>query len=289
MMHWSVHHFAYDTNFLAIDKSLKKNNKYINHDSHHLCQWIRSNRLLLNGGKTKMIIFRNRYQQINKKLNFRVSGEKINPTSSVKYLGVHLTQTLTWNTYLLELIPNLNRAVGLLSKIRHYTPKSLLRTIYYSLFNSHLIYACQTWGQSKTELFNKIQKLQDKALRIINFIPNTASVSEIYKTSKILKLSDYISLQNTLLAKNRFEKQLSQPLLNLFKKPTEQHNHSTRSASKNFAFVEEANSKSYGIDSIRYQGIFIWNKLQNNIASDLTELSRMKVKSTIIKHFSKSY
>ena len=233
-----------------------------------------------------MIIFRNRYQQINKKLNFRVTREKINPTSSAKHIGVHLTNTLTWNTYLLERILKLNRAVGLL---RHYTPKSLLRTINYSLFKSHLTYACQAWGQSETELFDKTKEHQDKALRIINFLPNTARVSEIYKTSKILKLSDYISLQNTLLAKNCFEKQLSQPLLNLFKKPTEQHNHSTRSASKNFAFVEEANSKSYGIDSIRYQGIFIWNKLQNNIASDLTELSRMKVKSTIIKHFSKSY
>ena len=77
--------------------------------------------------------------------------------------------------------------------------------------------------------------------------------------------------------------------MNLFKKTTEQHNHLTRSASKDFAFVEEANSKSYGIDSIRYLAVIIWNKPQNNIASDLTELSRMKVKSTIIEHFLKSY
>ena len=85
-------------------------------------------------------------------------------------------------------------------------PKPLLRTIYYFLFNSHLIYAYQTWGQSKTELFNKIHKHQDKALRYINILPNTAPVSEIYKTLKILKLSDYTSLQNSLQVKNCFEK-----------------------------------------------------------------------------------
>ena len=156
----------------------------VQHGLKHLCQWIQSNRLSLNGGKTKTIIFRNRFQQINKKLNFRVSGEKINPTSSVKYLEVHVTHTLAWNTYLLELIPKLNRAVRLLSTIRHYTPKPLLWTIYYSPFNSHMIYLCQTWGQSKTGLFNKIEKLQDKARRIINFLPNTALVSEMYKTPK---------------------------------------------------------------------------------------------------------
>ena len=132
----------------------------------------------------------------------------MNPTLSVKYLGIHLTHTFTWNTYLLELISKLNRAVGLLSKIRHYVPKPLLETIYYSPFNSHLIYACQTWGQSKTEHFDEIQSLQNKALRIINSLPNTVPVSKIYKTSKILKLFDYISLQNALPVKNCFEKQL---------------------------------------------------------------------------------
>ena len=153
MMHYSVHHFADDTNLLLIDKSVEKINKYINDDLKYLCQWIRSNKLSLNGGKTKIIVFRNRYQQMTTKLNFRVKNKS---TSSVKYLGAHLTHTLTWNTFLHELIPKLSRAVGLLSKIRHYAPESFLRIIYYSLFNFHLMYACQTWGQSKTKLFNKI-------------------------------------------------------------------------------------------------------------------------------------
>ena len=87
-------------------------------------------------------------------------------------------------------------------------------------------------------------------------------------------------MENALLVKHCFEKQLPQPPLNL--KTTDQHNHATRSASKNFAFVEQGNSKLYGIESIRYQAAIIWNKLQNNIASDLTELNRIKVKSTII-------
>ena len=55
--------------------------------------FVRKNRLSLNGGK-KIDIFKNRDQQI-KKINFRVSGVKINPTSLIKYLGVHLTHTLT--------------------------------------------------------------------------------------------------------------------------------------------------------------------------------------------------
>ena len=76
----------------------------------------------------------------------------------VKYLGVFLNDSLLWDTHLNTLIPKLNRAIGLLAKIRHYTPKYLLKTIYYS----HLIYASQIWGQSKFDHFRKLVELQDK-------------------------------------------------------------------------------------------------------------------------------
>ena len=62
-------------------------------------------------------------------MNFRVSGKKINTTISFKYLGVYLNDPLTWETHFKNPIPKLNRAIGLLSKVRNYTPKFLLKTI----------------------------------------------------------------------------------------------------------------------------------------------------------------
>ena len=76
-------------------------------------------------------------------------------------------------------------------------PKYLLKTIYYSLFNSHLIYASQIWGQSQRDHFRKLVELQSKARKVINFLLDTAPLRDIYKDSKILKLPDYIALQNT--------------------------------------------------------------------------------------------
>ena len=59
--------------------------------------------------------------------------------------------------------------IGLLSKIRHYVPKHLLKTIYCSIFNSHLIYASEIWGQEQnSRLLKNLIKLHEKALRIIN-------------------------------------------------------------------------------------------------------------------------
>ena len=166
----------------------------------------------LNGGQTETIIFKSNQQTITKHLNFRVSGHKIHPTNTVKYLDVYLNDFLTWDTHLTVLLPQLNWAVGLLAKICDYTPKFLLKSICYSFFIFHLIYAWPIRGKTKTNLFTKIEKLHDKALQIIGFLPKGNPMNDIYENSKILDLQDYISLQNALLVKDCFDEQLPKPL-----------------------------------------------------------------------------
>ena len=83
-------------------------------------------------------------------------------------------------------------------KIRHFTPKHLLKILYFSLFNSDLIYGWQIWGQDQSEEFKKIEKLQEKAIRIVNFLPLNATVEKQMYEMNILKLKDFIMLQNIL-------------------------------------------------------------------------------------------
>ena len=171
--------------------------------------------------------------------------DKRNTTTSVKYLGVYLNNSHTWETHFKNLIPKLNTAIGFLSKVRHYTPKFLLKTIYYSLFNSHLV------------------KLKNKAIRIINFLPfNSSNINKTYNDLKILKLPDFILLQNSLFVKDCFEKEIPNPFINYFQKSGSQHSHRTRSAFKNCAFVPKVNTDIYGKKSVKYQCIDTWNKYQ---------------------------
>ena len=147
--HCSVFHYADDTNLLLINKSLKKIVSYVNHDLALITDWLRANKISLNTNKTKILIYKPKTMKIYKKLNFRISGQKIEISDTIKYLGLHLQDTLEWENHLKVIIKKLQRAIGLLSKIRHYVPKWLLRTIYFSLFNSHLIYGCEIWGREK--------------------------------------------------------------------------------------------------------------------------------------------
>ncbi len=64
-----------------------------------------------------------------------------------------------------------------------------------------MTYGCQIWGQSFTKTFiNKVQTLQNNALRIITFAPSFRDhVTHIYHEQETLKIKDYISLLNILL------------------------------------------------------------------------------------------
>ena len=62
------------------------------------------------------------------------------------------------------------------------------------------LYASQIFGQINNQSINKIQILQNKALRILTFKPARTSPGSVFKECKILKLADNIKLQNVLFA-----------------------------------------------------------------------------------------
>ena len=116
----------------------------------------------LNNSKSELVMFKSKNKFITKPLNFRINGQKIKLSSQVKYLGTILQDDLHWNLHLTKLGKKLSHSIGLLSKVRYYVPKHLLGTIYHSIFNSHLVYACEIWGQNQTNCyFKKLLHLQE--------------------------------------------------------------------------------------------------------------------------------
>ena len=245
-----VHHFADDTNLLLVDNSLKKVNKHINHDLKLFTTWLRANRISLNTSKTEILLFRPKSKRnITKHLNFRISGQYIPRKTQVKYLGLTINEHLDWNLYFSQLKKKLNHRIGLLAKIRHFTPKHLLKTLYFSLFNSNLIYGCQIWGQDQNEEFKKIEKLQEKAIMIISFSPLNATVEKQMYEMNILKLKDFIMFQNIFFVKDYLSENVPGSFNDKFHPSRLPLNHTTRSSSTYQLKVNNFKTERYGCKS----------------------------------------
>ena len=62
-------------------------------------------------------------------MNFQISGQKVNIMKETNYLGMIMEEHLTFKNHMDTVKLQLNRANGLLSKLRHYVNLTLLRTI----------------------------------------------------------------------------------------------------------------------------------------------------------------
>ncbi len=283
-------HFADDTNLLIKNKSLKQLQKQVNLDLRNLCKWLKSNKISLNASKTELIIFRHPNKAINYDLKIKIDGKKIIPSNYVKYLGLLIDSHLKWNYHTDTLAPKLSRAIGMLSKIRHFVTNLTLRTIYYGIFSSLLTYGCLIWGQIQNKNINRIIKLQDNAIRVINFACFNDSRDPLYKHSNILKFTDNVKLLNILHVHDSLKSNLPSVLnrnLPLFQ---DIHNHCTRGSSIKLFKMPKANTELNGIKSIKYSSLNAWNNIVNKFPeSELYFKSKSYCKNFITQQLLESY
>ena len=259
----TTRHFADDTNLVIKNNSLKQLKKQLNLDLRSLNNWLKANKISLNSGKTELIIFRHINKQINYDLKIKINGKRIYPSSHVKYLGIFIDSHLNWSFHSDALASRLSRANGMLLKIRHYVSKNTLRSIYFGIFSSLISYGAQIWGQRLNKHIHRLEKLQNKAIRIINFANFRAPVTPLYLKSKILKLSDNIKLMDFLYVVDNIKGNLPCVFNDTLQFSRNIHTYHTRGASQYKIILPKVKTETYGIKSITYQSAHFWNYIIN--------------------------
>ena len=283
-------HFADDTNLLIKNNSLKQLKKHLNLDLRSLCNWLKANKISLNCSKTELLIFRHPNKQINYDLKIKINGKRLIPSEFVKYLGILIDSHLNWSHHSDSLSTKLTRAIGMLSKIRHYVSETTLRSIYCGIFSSLLNYGAQVWAQFSNKHVCRLQRLQNKAIRIINFAKFDDPSTPLYKKSEILKLSDHVRLQNFLYVHNSINGTLPVALRNLFQMAADTHEINTRGASQCKVTLPKARTQNYGINSINYQSAASWNLFMSILCEEnLHRKSKSICTKAITKFFLDSY
>ena len=136
----------------------------------------------------------------------------------------------------------------------------------------------------------KISMLQNRALKRLHFKPNEESFDPLYHLSGILKLNDYVTLQNFLFAYDHFHNLLPISLQNIFILVENTHEHNTRISTQNFLSLPLTNTKKYGINSIKYQSISTWNMFMGLYSdTNMATFSKYRCKDKIKKNFINQY
>ena len=277
----TTYHFADDTNLLCSSKNMKDLRKAMNKDLKLLYTWLCANRLSLNVGKTEFIVFQSRRQQAHERITLKLNNATIYESFKLKYLGLILDYQLNWKAHITELCKKLARAVGLMYKIRHFCPEEVIRTLYFSIFNSHVAYGLPVWGSCNQEDLRKIQTLQNQALRaMVKQTENDLSIDQVRFDKKILNIADLFRYQISSLMWDYDHDALTPSLCKLFKKSNTVHDYPTRMATREKLHVCKISTVKYGNNSFCYIGTKTLNDLKN---SDIYNNARSK--STFLNSF----
>ena len=188
-------------------------------------------------------------------------------TDNVKYLGLYLDKNLSFDYHINQLSKKLSRANGILAKLRHFTPKDTLVSVYYSIFYSHILYGCPVWSLTSVNNLQIISVLQKKCLRIINFAQFNSHTNKLFFDNKIIKLEDIIKLQLMKLVFDFKHKNLPDELSNLFRLNSEINSYYTRNVSNEGLFIPKIKTKSFGINSLKYSAPTMWNSFLKKLNS----------------------
>ena len=175
----SIHSFADDT-FLSSSFSFNPNDhastdiqlhrntsaSLLSNDLTVIEKWGKDNLVSFNQRKTKQAV-------VSRKCNqdfppVLMNGDVLDTSASFTQLGLSLSSNLTWKTHIHSLAKHASQKLGFLARACGFFPSSHLLTIYKSQIHPALKYCSHIWGGAPKSTLCLLDKVQSKAIRLIN-------------------------------------------------------------------------------------------------------------------------
>ena len=253
--------FADDTSLFYSHKNKAEGVRILNAELSNIADWLAANKLSLNVGKSKLLVYSNKQTSKNvdgsecplEDMGIFINGEKLKEVDHAKYLGALIDNKLNWSYQINAVSLKLSKGLGLLAKIRHYVPSNTVRSLYYSFINPYIDYNLLNWGMAAPSNLNSINQKIKKAVRIISFKNSDYHTDPLLKELEILPLEKSIELKNA-----KFMWRLH-------------NNYLPDSLSKNFRSSERTNytTSISRLESLKrfilFSGPKLWNELPRSI------------------------
>ena len=248
-------------------------------------EWYDRNMLHVNSTKTNsmLVTTKQREGRINRNsdayLDLMLDNEKLCNVRDCKYLGVNIDVNLTWSTHIDSLCKELNSIVWTLSRMRTVIPFESLMTIYKSIMQPKIDYAITVWGYSSESNIDKVQRMQNRAVRAMlnnyDFI-NVRGI-DLIKEMKILNIRQRRDYFMSVLMYKCIHGEAPTYLSNEIIMEIEVATRVTRNVNENNVYMPHVNldiTKS----SFSYCGPLIWNSLTDDL-KECTSLNVFKNKA----------
>ena len=134
-------------------------------------------------------------------ITLNIHKKAISGSEYIKYLGIMVDSTLSWNIQIDKISKTISRATGLLYKIRPFVNNKILKMLYCSLVYPHLNYVTEVWGSADPIHLTRIFILQKRIVRMLTHNEvrqndySFLSSNPLFLKLEILKIQDLFKVK----------------------------------------------------------------------------------------------
>ena len=185
--------YADDTAIYSSSWNPRQATQYIQSYLDHVLDYFQKWKLTVNPQKTQAITFSRKKTEITECI--RIQGQQIPWVDKVKYLGITLDKKISWAPAIKARVnlayPALKRLYPLIA------PNSKLKTeikitLYKVCIRPIITYGHQIWAAAPKTHIAKVQRMQNRFLRIILNAPRDTRITTLHRKAKIPTIPEYI-------------------------------------------------------------------------------------------------
>jgi hypothetical protein len=271
--------FADDTNLFVFGNSCNLVGQNANFYVSELSKWFIANKLSLNITKTCYMMFSTKADD---NIDLYFGKHPVVRVDSCRYLGIIIDNELKWTAHIKQLYSKLIKFTGIFYKLRTKLPEQILKQIYFAFVHSRLLYGVELYGNTCCTYIDKLSKLNNKLLRILQNQNLSVPVQELYSKYNTLPIAE-LHVQQLLVVVHKYlyHPELLPPAYmknNYFVTNNQVHSYDTRSSKD--LYIHNY-STTFGKRDIRCKAAALWN----NLPPSLKEFSSERLFKQRLKKF----
>ena len=161
--------YADDTEIHSSAKDISVAQNRVNKDLASTIFWWNQNGLISNHKKCEAMLIRSKNAVKNTRaLQIVLDGKPVKQSDNLKYLiGIYIDHSLTCSKHLTYIQSRVYPKLKLLNRISSFLSRDILLRIYKQTLLPLLDYGCVVWGECSKENAQRLERLQNQAMRII--------------------------------------------------------------------------------------------------------------------------
>ena len=244
-------------------------------------KWLNVNKLKLNIKKTKFLLLhgkrntahlKNETSVQNVESMIEVSGVPIEEVNEMKYLGVVLDRTMSLKEHVNYIVKKVGKKIGYLKRVGKYLTAYTRATVYRTIVSPHYEYCCTLLLNVSATDQAKLQRTQNRAMRIILECSRFTSVKEMLDSLCFLSIKERVYYNVCVLIHKIKEGKLCNGLYARVVNVCDVHTYGTRQ--QGCVYIASRRTRE-GQKDLMYDGLKAYNGLPQYVKGE-TNLKSFK-------------